>query len=277
MKLQYWAGTEDSLDSYEASMSKVQAYVARGGTGAEFELPSLYALSGNVGVIQINGSLIPGSSGWMRMFGIVGYDDIKAAVLEGVKDKKAAKLMLVAKSGGGAVQGCADAALFLRAAAAAKPMNTYADYAASACYWLVSAAPHITLGDTSEAGSIGVLRMHTEYSKADEKQGVTRTVMRAGENKARFNSVEPLTEEVKAAEQKKLDYLHDRFQAAVAHHRGVSKATVKANYGDGATYMGTMAKDVGLVDAVGSIGNALAYAKTNTKKLDQSKIEMNVT
>lgn len=276
MKIEFWAGTDESYDEYSASLAKAQAYEARGGD-TNMELPSLYKRAGNVGTITIAGSLIPGSSGWMRMFGIVGYDDIKAAVLEGVKDKGAAKLMLIGNSGGGAVDGVADTAAFIRAAAVAKPMTAFADLTASACYWIMSAAPHMTLADTGIAGSLGILKIHTEISQMDKKEGITRKVLRAGKNKARLNPYEPLTAEAEAEEQKKLDYLHDRFLGTVAHHRGVSRAEVTRNYGDGSTFIGTMALDVGLVDAVGSIGSALAYAKTNTKKLDASKIELIVT
>lgn len=277
MKPEYWAGSEESWEAYQASLKKVNEYLAKTDR-QEMKIPSLYNRVGNVGTIAIAGSLVSGMVPPIyTAFGIVGYENIKAAVLEGVKDKAADKLMLVSKSGGGAVDGCADCAMFIRGAAAAKPMNAFADFSASAAYWLSSAAPHITLSDTGIAGSIGILRIHAEISKMEQKEGITRTVMRAGKNKARMNPYEPLTAEVKKQEQAKLDYLHDRFIGTVAHHRGVSKAEVARNYGDGSTYIGTMAQDVGLVDATGDINQALAYAKSNTLKLDKSKITLVVT
>lgn len=278
MKPQYWSGSEESWDAYQASLKKMEEYQARGGRADEIEVPNLYQRQGNVGTISISGSLVSGrTSPLYQYFGIVGYENIKAAILEGVKDKGADKLMLIGNSGGGAVDGCSDCAEFIRAAASVKPMNAHANFTASACYWLISAAPHITLSDTGIAGSIGIIRIHTEYSQADKKEGITRTVLRAGENKARMNPYEPLTKEVLAAEQKKMDYLHDRFISAVAHQRDTSKAVVKRDYGDGSTFIGTMALDVGLVDAVGDMSAALAYAKSNTKKLESSKIKLAVT
>ena len=277
MKPNYWAGSEETWEAYQASLKSIKEYEARTDR-QEIQVPNLYQRVGNVGTISVTGSLVSGkTSPLYQYFGIIGYENIKEAVLEGVKDKSAATLMLIGKSGGGAVDGCASAAEFIRGAAAAKPMSAYAEFAASACYWLISAAPHITLADTGVAGSIGIIRIVSEYSQMDKKEGITRTVLRAGENKARINPYEPLTDKARADEQKKLDYLHDRFIGTVAHQRGVSKAEVKRNYGDGSTFIGTMALDVGLVDAVGDMSAALNYAKANKIKLDKSKVALVVT
>lgn len=277
MKPTYWSGSDESWNGYLASMKKVEEYMARENR-EELKPPSLYVRNGNVGTISISGHLVSGMTSPIYMyFGIIGYENIKLAIAEGVKDKAAAKLMLIANSGGGAVDGCADCAHFIRAAASLKPMNTYANFAASACYWLASAGGHITGSDTSITGSIGVMKIHSEYSEMDKKMGIKTTVLRAGENKARLNPYEPLTKEVLAQEQVKLDYLHNRFISTVAQQRGVSAKTVRDNYGDGSTYIGEMALDVGLIDAVGDMASALAYAKTNEKKLDKSKIVLVVT
>lgn len=275
----YWLGTDDSIESFRASVDKASAYKARVGQDAldKIKLPPLYNRQGNVGVIEVTGHLISGSSGWMRLFGIVGYDDIKAAVLDGIKDRSADKLMLYGKSGGGAVDGVSSMAHMLRSAAAVKPMNAYADFTASACYWLLSAAPHITLADTGIAGSIGILKIHREISQAEKKEGTTTTVMRAGKHKAELNPYEPLSEQAKAEEQKKLDHLYNTFIQTVAHQRGGNVATIDKAYGQGRTFIGTMALDVGIVDAIGDVASALAYAKDNDKKLDASKVSFTVT
>ena len=263
---QFWAGSEDSYHAFLAALAKGEAYAARMKPGEEPVLPPLYTRQGSVGIVTIAGSLIPGEAGYLRLFGINGYDDIKGALLEGLKDSKAKSLMLVSSSNGGAVDGVSDAARLIRQVGEHKPLSAYASRAASAAYWLTSAADHITLASTGIAGSIGILRVHSEGSKADAKDGITITLLRAGKYKALLNPYEALTEDAKAEEQSKLDYLYNIFVSDVAANRSTSNAVVDQMMGQGRTFIGTQAVDAGLVDMAGSLQDALAYAKTNKVK-----------
>lgn len=253
-----WAGTESS---YEAVIdAKIKASDV---ASMDDELEPIYERIGSVGVVKIQGSLIPGEAGFMRMFGATGYDDIKNGLLQAVADKEAKSIMLYVDSPGGAVAGVRDALEFVRNVGQVKPMSAYSEMAASAAYWLASAAGHITTNDTGINGSIGILRIHTEYSKAYEMDGITRTVLRAGQYKALGNSVEPLSDVAKAQEQEKLDYLYKIFAGDVAENRGVTYVVADQVMGQGKTFIGTQGIEVGLVDKVGTLTDALKYAETN--------------
>lgn len=267
MKTQFWMGTEDSFQAYEKAVPLAEAkhaeYLASSDGADTPDFPPLYERVGDVGVIKISGSLIPGEAGFMRYFGITGYGDIKAAVLEGIADKGAKSLMVYSDSGGGSVAGVEDAEAFIRNASMVKPMNAFSEFSASAAYWLTSAAGHITAASTSINGSLGVIRVVTEYSKAFEKEGITKTVMRAGRYKALGNPYEPLSEDGKAEIQAKLDDLYQLFMGTVARNRGTTVIIADQVMGQGREFLGKRGLDAGLVDAIGDLEDALAYAKAN--------------
>ena len=267
MKTQFWMGTEDSFQAYEKAVplaeTKHTEWLASSEGSDEPDFPPLYERVGDVGVIKISGSLIPGEAGFLRYFGITGYGDIKAAVLEGIADKGAKSLMIYSDSGGGSVAGVEDAEAFIRNAAMVKPMNAFSEFSASAAYWLTSAAGHITAASTSINGSLGVIRVVTEYSKAFEKEGITKTVMRAGRYKALGNPYEPLSEDGKAEIQAKLDDLYQLFMDTVARNRGTTPIIADQVMGQGREFLGKRGLDAGLVDAIGDLEDALAYAKAN--------------
>ena len=269
MHTQFWLGTEASFEVYEKALPLAQAKQAEWEARTDREddeepdFPPLYERMGDVGVIKIEGSLIPGEAGWMRYFGITGYADIKAAVLEGLADKGAKSLMIFSNSGGGSVAGVEDAESFIAQVAQHKPTSAYSEFSASAAYWLTSAAGHITTSPTGVNGSLGVIRVVTEYSKAFEKEGVTKTVMRAGRYKALGNPFEPLSEDGKAEIQSKLDDLYQIFIDVVARNRGTTAIIADQVMGQGREFLGKRGLEAGLVDSIGDFESGLTYARAN--------------
>ena len=271
MHTQFWLGTEASFEVYEKALPLAQAKQAEWEARTDREddeepdFPPLYERMGDVGVIKIEGSLVPGEAGWMRYFGITGYADIKAAVLEGLADKGAKSLMIFSNSGGGSVAGVEDAESFIAQVAQHKPTSAYSEFSASAAYWLTSAAGHITTSPTGVNGSLGVIRVVTEYSKAFEKDGITKTVMRAGRYKALGNPFEPLSEDGKAEIQSKLDDLYQIFIDVVARNRGTTAIIADQVMGQGREFLGKRGLEAGLVDSIGDFESGLAYARANRR------------
>ena len=265
----FWLGTEQAFEAYTKATPLAEAkrkeWEAKAESDDEPDFPPLYSLVGDTGVIRIEGSLIPGEAGFYRYFGVTGYEDIKAAVLQGLADKGAKRLLIYSNSGGGSVAGVEDAGDFIAQVAMLKPMSAYSEFSASAAYWLTSAAGHITTSNTSVNGSIGVIRVVTEYSKRLEKDGVTATVMRAGRYKALANPYEPLSEDGKAEIQAKLDDLYQIFVDMVAKNRGTTPIIADQVMGQGREFLGKRGLDVGLVDAIGDFNSAIEYAKANQR------------
>lgn len=275
MHNEFWLGSQASYDNYIKAIplaaAKEAEWKARAASDSEDEddkfpdLPPLYELIDGVGVIKIEGDLIAGEAGFLRYFGIIGYQDVMNAVVEGLSDKNAKSLMLYSRSGGGSVNGVMGAANLISQVAQLKPMSAYSEFSASAAYWLTSSAGHITTGLTSVNGSLGVIRVVTEYTKAFEKEGITKTVMRAGRYKALGNPYEVLGEDAKVEIQGKLDDIYQLFIDAVASNRGTTSIIADQVMGQGREFMGKRAMEVGLVDALGDFNDALGYAKANRK------------
>lgn len=229
-------------------------------TSLEDLLEPMYELKGDVGVVSVKGSLIPGEAGIFRLFGVVGYDDIANAAVQALADKKAKSILLDVTSPGGSARGVNQAAKTLRTIGELKPMSVYSDLAASGGYWLAAAGGHITLDEAALAGSIGVITVMTSYSEAYKKSGIEKTVVRAGKYKALGHPSEPTSEEAVAEVQNQLNFIYDMFVASVAEDRGTTMTTVDQTMAQGREFMGKQALQAGLVDQIGTFADALAYS-----------------
>jgi ClpP class serine protease len=92
--------------------------------------------------------------------------------------------------------------------------------AASAAYWIASAADELVVTPSGQIGSIGVFAAHEDISKAAEMQGVKVSLISAGKYKTEGNPFEPLSSEARAAMQRDVDVFGEMFTAAVARNRG---------------------------------------------------------
>jgi protease-4 len=91
------------------------------------------------------------------------------------------------------------------------------------------------------------------------KVGVRYEVIKAGRFKDTASFARPMTPEERAVLQAVLDDMHDQFVTAIAEGRGLDKGRVRA-LADGRVYSGRMAKELGLVDALGGLDDAVRLA-----------------
>ena len=100
------------------------------------------------------------------------------------------------------------------------------------------------------AGSIGVVSMHVDFSRAIESDGIRVTVIKSGARKDDGSPFKPLDEEVRARWQGELDAGRELFASAVARYRGrrISKKAALDTEAD--VFRGQNAVDRGLADAV---------------------------
>ena len=269
-----WFGSHESYAEFQANLKKAEDFIAARDEDDEDEkdkFEDMYERDGNVGVLKISGHLINGYAGpFFRMFGIIGYEDIAEAATLAAADRQASKLLLAVASPGGSVAGVNQASSILNALAKVKPMTGYTELAASAGYWLFSNAPYLFASETAITGSIGVIKIHREYSKMEEKEGITTTVMRAGKYKMLANPYEPLSEDAKAQIQSQLDDIYEGFIGVVAENRGTTTVIADQIMGQGREFIGKRGVEAGLVDALGSYNEALAYASRNSKLVSSS-------
>lgn len=266
-----WLGLADSYKVYNQLLVTMLASGDSAFNKAEVENPLLEVV-GNVGIITINGSLINGSSGWMLRYGVTGYDDIRAALVEALQHSEVGSIMLNISSGGGAAEGPHDLAMLIRRIDKVKPVVTYTgSHMHSAALWVGASARRIFASETAQMGSLGTIIVHKDYSEAYKAENIKVTVIRAGAKKALVNGYEPLTKDAKTDLENKAKFMYDLFLGSVAKDRNMPEDVADEKYGQGVELFASQAKDAGLIDEVGSYDDAYAY----TQKLAEKRMDPN--
>lgn len=181
--------------------------------------------------------------------------DLKQAVDDpGIK-----AIVIDVDSPGGSVFGVEELASEIRAATEKKYIVAVANsLAASAAYWIGSAASEMVMTPGGEVGSIGVYTVHQDYSEHLAKEGVKTTLIKAGKYKAEGNPFEPLSDDAKEALQKRVEEIYNSFVASVASGRGVSTSTVRSGFGQGRVVGAKEALDMKMVDRIETLQDTLA-------------------
>jgi len=175
-----------------------------------------------------------------------------------VRDTSVAKIILNIDSPGGSAIMVPETAAKIFAARGIKPIIAVVNgQMASAAYWIGCAADEIVMTPSGEAGSIGVVMVHTDESQADAQAGIKRTVITSAPRKFAGNPFEPLSEDSKRLFQERVQSIHFNFISAVARYRGVSTAKVEADFGQGATLLAADAVAAGLVDRIATFDELL--------------------
>lgn len=192
----------------------------------------------------------------------LGTKDLVAQLNAANRDPEISAIVLDIDSPGGQVDGTEELAQAV--ALSGKPVVAYIDgLGASAAYWIASQASSIFINSasTAYAGSLGVLCMNVYQGAFLEKQGYKVEILRSTRavDKARQNSVEEMTPEVRAAVQADLDQVGETFIGAIEKGRA-GKLSTKEDVFTGKVYRGAEAKKHGLVDAIGSLQDAVNHA-----------------
>jgi len=131
--------------------------------------------------------------------------------------------------------------------------------AASGGYYIASACEKIIANPGTLTGSIGVIMQLNNIEELMKKIGVKGYNIKSGPNKDIGSPFQPLTPEGREILQALVDNVYGQFVSAVAKGRGMSEAQVR-KLADGRVYSGAQAKDLGLVDQLGSLEDAIEFA-----------------
>ena len=131
--------------------------------------------------------------------------------------------------------------------------------AASGGYYISAPADRIVANAGTLTGSIGVIMEIPNVAGLMEKIGVETQVIKSGRYKDIASVFKSLTPTEKEILQTVLDDVHDQFIRAVSEGRGMKFEDIK-NLADGRIFTGRMAKEVGLVDELGNLEDAIMLA-----------------
>jgi signal peptide peptidase SppA len=234
------------------------------------------AISGGtaIAIIPIVGTLIPRGNMLMEASGAVSVQRLTAAFRAALADPEVGSIILDVDSPGGQVGGIEELAAEIYQARGQKPITAVANtLAASAAYWLASAASELVVTPSGEVGSIGVFAIHEDYSAALDRVGVKVSLISAGKYKTEGNPFEPLGEEAQAAVQGTVNDYYDMFIRAVARGRGVSQADVIAGFGEGRVVMAEQAVRLGMADRVATIDEVIGGLQAGSSKGKQVRAD----
>jgi len=244
--------------------------------GADGELIPLGRASrdegGMVAVVHLSGvTTRHGYSTWTSSS--VGTLEIGRALQRLDRDKSVAAIVLAIDSPGGTVTGTAelsDVVFGIRESGNTKIVAIADSMMASAACYIGSAASEVYATPSATVGSIGVITSYSDFSRYLEKQGVTQTIVRTPDLKARFSGSEPLSVAMRETMQASVEDAYATFTQAMARNRGVSVAHVTKRFGGGETMTSQQAVEAGLIDGIASspdeiIGSLLRDASTRRR------------
>lgn len=221
---------------------------ARIGAAAERPNP---ARAGAVAVIPVYGTIVQRANMFTEMSGGTSTERLSGMFAEAMSDPSVGSIVLRIDSPGGGVYGVAELADQILKARGRKQIVAVADsMAASAAYWIASAADEIVVTPGGEVGSIGVFAAHEDISRFVDAEGVTVSLISAGKYKVEGNPFEPLSEEARTAMQNRVNDYYSLFVRAVAKGRGVSVDDVRGGFGEGRVVGAQQAVKLGMADRV---------------------------
>lgn len=208
-----------------------------------------YDVIANVAIIEVHGTLVQKLGSLRPTSGMTGYDGIRQAFLTAVEDPAVEAIVLDVDSPGGEVSGCFDLVDTIYGARGAKPVHAIlSESAYSAAYAIASAADRIVVPRTGGTGSIGVICMHVDWSRALDSAGLKVTFIQYGDRKADGHPEIPLSKEALARFQADINTMGELFVETVARNRNIAASKVRDT--EAATYLGSAGVELGLADAV---------------------------
>ena len=131
--------------------------------------------------------------------------------------------------------------------------------AASGGYYVSSPADKIVANPGTLTGSIGVIMEIPNVEGLMNKIGLKTEVIKSGEHKDIGSMFKTMTDEEKEILQAVLDDVHDQFIKAISDARGMEIAVIR-KLADGRIFTGRRAKELGLVDELGNLEDAIQLA-----------------
>ena len=210
-----------------------------------------------VAVIYASGQIFDGKGTSDNIYS----EDLSKVIRKAREDDAVKAIVLRVNSPGGSAVASAIIGRELDLAKEVKPVIvSMGNYAASGGYWISAKGDYIFADPTTLTGSIGVFGTFPNVKGlVNNKIGLTFDVAKTNEN-ADFGSItEPLTPFQYAKLQEMVVKTYDDFTRRVAEGRGLRQTYVDS-IGQGRVWAGADAIGLGLVDQLGDLEDAIAYA-----------------
>lgn len=204
-------------------------------------------LGEKIGVIEVNGIIASSKKTIERITDFRDEGSIKAIVLR-------------VDSPGGGVGPSQEIYREVQKLAAVKPVVvSMGGVAASGGYYIAAPATRVLANPGTITGSIGVIMEFTNVEDLMGKVGLKSLVVKSGTHKDIGSPVRTMTGEDRQILQGLIDDVHQQFVTAVATGRHLEEKEVRL-LADGRIFSGRQALDLGLVDQLGNLEDAVDVA-----------------
>jgi len=203
----------------------------------------------------------------------IGEGSINRALKEARKNDKIKAVVLRVNSPGGSALTSDIIWREIELTKKVKPVIvSMGDVAASGGYYIACNANKIFAEPGTITGSIGVFGMVPNFKKVADKFGVNAEAVKTHENATGYSVFEEMSPKYKQTLTESIEIIYDTFISRVAAGRKMDKTKVD-EMAQGRVWTGTMAKQLGLVDELGSLDDAIAYA-AKLVKTDDYKVSL---
>jgi len=219
--------------------------------------PPLVAADNTIGVIIAEGMILDGT----QPSGTIGGNSLAALIRKARLDPTVKAVTLRVNSGGGS----AFASEIIRQEIlelkkSNKPLViSMGSTAASGGYWIAADANEIWASPATVTGSIGIFAAIPTFENTLANLGVHSDGIGTTQLASGLNLSRPLAPPLKEALQMTLEHGYRQFLTLVSNGRNLSMDKVR-NVAEGRVFVGTEAQQLGLVDKIGSLEDAIASA-----------------
>jgi len=214
-----------------------------------------------IAVIHAAGVIVTGrsSSGSLFRGTSLGSETLVKAIRKANQDSKVKAIVLRVDSPGGSAM--ASDLIWRALEQVDKPLiASMGDVAASGGYYISMGADRIFAEPGTITGSIGVVGGKFAFKGLYEKIGITTNIIQRGKNSGALSALDGFTDSEREAMMTLLHEIYDQFTRKAAQGRKMTQNDLKKLAG-GRVYTGNMALNNGLVDELGTLEDAVAYAK----------------
>lgn len=226
--------------------------------------------AGKIGLVVVQGEIVDGDSDT----GTAGGDTISGLLDDARHDDNIEAVLFRVNSPGGSVLASEKIRRAVKALQeAGKPVVvSMSTLAASGGYWISMEADQIWAEPTTITGSIGIFGLIPTIDKPLDKLGIHTDGVGTTPLAGAFRIDRPLTPDVKLLMQSQIDKGYQNFIEGVAKGRDIPVAQVNS-IARGRVWSGAAAKELGLVDDLGTMKDAEA-AVAKLAKLEPGSYEL---
>lgn len=214
--------------------------------------------SSKIAIIYVEGVILGGRGQSTVLLEQGGTDQIIKQIHQARDDESVKAVVLRINSPGGSAAASQEVGEELKKLRAQGKIvvTSMGDVAASGGYWLAACTDKIYANPTTMTGSIGVYMPYANWEELYKKVGIYQEKIKSGPHKDILSPERQMTDEERGIIQIMVDDIYNQFVDVVSEGRKMDKEQVR-KLADGRIYTGNQAKQLGLVDELGNMYDAI--------------------